>query len=62
MEFQIILTTVIAVCAFLTVLGVIFNWLLGPLKENQKNMEQRLSGRIDKIENKIDLILEQSNS
>ena len=39
MDLQIVLTTVIAVCAFLTVLGVIFNWLLGPLKEGQAELK-----------------------
>ena len=34
MEFQIILMTIIAFSAVLTVLSVIFNWLLSPVKES----------------------------
>ena len=38
-----ILMTVLVVCAVLTVLSVIFNWLLSPVKDNQARIEKDLN-------------------
>ena len=43
MEYQIILTTLIAFVAVMTGLGFIFNLLLKPVKDNQARMEKELT-------------------
>ena len=51
MEYQIILMTIIALSAVISILGVIFNWLLNPVKENQARIATELKenqARMDK--------------
>lgn len=63
MEYQIILTTVIALVAILTGLGFVFNILLTPLKENQVKFESRmgaLESRMGALESKMDQLLAQN--
>lgn len=43
MDYQIILMTVIAFSAVITVLSFAFNLLLSPIKQNQANMEKKIS-------------------
>ena len=50
MKIQTLLTAIIAFCAVFTSLGLMFNILLGPVKESQVNLEKRM----DKMENSID--------
>lgn len=53
MEFQIILMTVIAFSAVLSILSVIFHWLLNPVKENQVRIETEIKDNRVKIETEI---------
>ena len=53
MEFQIILMTVIAFSAVLSILSVIFHWLLSPVKENQVRIETEIKENQTKIETEI---------
>ena len=46
-------TVVIALVALFTGQGLIFHWLLGPIKENQARMEKRM----DRIEEKLDQLI-----
>lgn len=48
MEYQIILSTVIALIAVMTGLGFIFNILLNPLKENQARLEAKVDQLLEK--------------
>ena len=60
-------TVVIALVALFTGMGWIFNWLLEPVKENQRDLktEQKeihselrvLKSRMDRIESKLDLLI-----
>ena len=43
MDLQIILSTIVAFSAVLTVLSVIFHWLLSPVKENQVRIEKEVA-------------------
>ena len=52
MKIQILLTAIIAFCAVFTSLGLMFNILLGPVKESQANLEKRM----DKMETSINHI------
>ena len=66
MEYQIILSTVIALIAVMTGLGFIFNILLNPLKENQARLEAKLDELYPlkknqaRLEAKLDQLLEKS--
>ena len=60
-------TVVIALVALFTGMGWIFNWLLEPVKENQrelkaeqKELKSRMDGietRMDRIESKLDQLI-----
>ncbi len=59
-----IFQAIIAFVAVLTGLGIVFNLLLGPIKYNQANMEnriehieKRMEKRMDRIESKLDQLL-----
>ena len=56
MDLQIVLMTVIAFSAFMSVLSFIFHWLLSPLKENQA----RLEIEIKEVKTDIKQLLSQS--
>ena len=43
MDFQIMLMTIIAFSAVISVLGIAFNLLLSPVKQNQARMEKELT-------------------
>ena len=43
MDIQIVLMTIIAFVAVITVLSVIFNWLLNPVKDNQERIEKEVN-------------------
>ncbi len=43
MDLHTALMTILVVCAVLTVLSVIFNWLLNPVKDNQERIEKDLN-------------------
>ena len=56
--------TILVVCAVLTVLSVIFNWLLSPVKENQAWIEKDLNqfktevnGELKELNTKLDKLL-----
>lgn len=46
-------TVVIALAGLFSGMGLIFNWLLSPIKENQARMEKRM----DRIESKLDQLI-----
>ncbi len=54
MEYQAILMTIIALSAVISVLGVIFNWLLNPVKENQVRIATELKENLIRMEARMD--------
>ena len=66
-DFYLVISTIIAVCAVLAGLGLIFNILLDPIKNNQDRFDAelkeikagqvKLDRRIDKLESKIDQLI-----
>ena len=50
MDLHTTLITIIAFSATLTVLSVIFNWLLSPLKENQARLETGLKDTQERLD------------
>ena len=53
-------TVVIALVGLFSGMGLIFNWLLSPIKENQARMEKRMDRiekRMDRIESKLDQLI-----
>ena len=64
MDLHTALMTILVVCAVLTVLSVIFNWLLIPVKENQERIAKDLNqfktevnGELKGLNNKLDKLL-----
>ena len=60
MELQLVLTTIIAVCAFVSLLGAVFWWIQRPIYARMDRLDSRmdrLDSRMDRIESKVDQIL-----
>lgn len=53
MEYQIILTAIIALIAVLTGLGFLSNVLLGPLKVNQARLEAKMDQLLTQNKSKL---------
>ena len=51
-----LLTAILTFCAVFTSLGLMFNILLGPVKESQASLEKRMDRMETSINNKIDHI------
>ena len=58
MDLHTALITILVVCAVLTVLSVIFNWLLGPVKDNQERIERDLNQFKTEVNAKLDKLLD----
>ena len=56
--FLILTGTIVAVIALLTGVGIVFNLLLNPLKENQARIETELKEFKKEVTEKIEKILE----
>ncbi len=53
-------TVVISLVALFTGMGWTFNWLLSPVKENQRELraeQKEIKSRIDRIESKLDQLI-----
>lgn len=60
MDLQIILMTIIAFSAVISVLGFLLHWSINPLKEDVVTLKtglSRLDARMVKLENKLDQLL-----
>ena len=58
-KFTALFQAVIAFCAVFTALGLMFNILLGPVKENQRRLEKELETVNIKLNIKLDKLIEQ---